>query len=190
MTINPSNHSSERAFTLIELLVVISIIALMIGILMPVLKNARVSAQRTKCAAHLKNIGIGWVAYADDFPEGFPNAVSLPSPVATAPPGELTIMKVLDHHIEAPNVYACPSDDRGYFAERATSYEYLVGLAIALDPTNAAVMAEWARKSPDLVPVLADAEPFHPAPHDLDRRQTVYHDAHVDWLFENLPTNP
>lgn len=57
---------SHRAFTLIELLVVISIIALLIALLLPSLGKARGAAKGSLCLAHLKQIGLGWQAYAYD----------------------------------------------------------------------------------------------------------------------------
>ncbi|GMU34383.1 MAG: type II secretion system protein [Planctomycetia bacterium] len=47
----------RRAFTLIELLVVVSIIATLIGILLPVLARARQVGRRTTCAVRLREVG-------------------------------------------------------------------------------------------------------------------------------------
>jgi prepilin-type N-terminal cleavage/methylation domain-containing protein/prepilin-type processing-associated H-X9-DG protein len=56
----------ERGFTLIELLVVIAIIALLMGILIPVLGSAREHARRVVCSQNEKNIGLGLFMYAND----------------------------------------------------------------------------------------------------------------------------
>ncbi len=64
----------RKAFTLIELLVVISIIALLIAILLPVLSKARYSANIVKCQVAVRSIAQVQLSYAIDHDEFFPEA--------------------------------------------------------------------------------------------------------------------
>jgi prepilin-type N-terminal cleavage/methylation domain-containing protein/prepilin-type processing-associated H-X9-DG protein len=57
----------QRGFTLIELLVVIAIIALLMGILMPVLRKAREQGRDVVCRNNLRQIGFGANFYADHY---------------------------------------------------------------------------------------------------------------------------
>jgi len=62
----------KRGFTLIELLVVISIIALLMGILLPVMGQARLQAKVVAVNAELREIGMALEAYSFDNNDKYP----------------------------------------------------------------------------------------------------------------------
>ncbi|MFZ2148396.1 MAG: type II secretion system protein [Sedimentisphaerales bacterium] len=62
----------KRGFTLIELLVVISIIALLMGILLPVMGQARLQAKVVSVNAELREIGMALEAYSFDNDDKYP----------------------------------------------------------------------------------------------------------------------
>ena len=63
---------ASTGFTLIELLVVIAIIAILAAILFPVFAQAREKARQTVCTSNVKEIGLAWLMYVQDYDECFP----------------------------------------------------------------------------------------------------------------------
>ena len=69
-----------RGFTLIELLVVVAILALLAAILFPVFGRVRENARRASCQSNLRQAGLGFHQYSQDYDERFPSYMASSSP--------------------------------------------------------------------------------------------------------------
>lgn len=108
-------------FTLVELLVVISIIALLLAILMPSLKKARIQTQRLTCSTQLKQMGLAYNCYASDNNEKLPQFDYLSWYAGTRSMrywkwGEDVLRAFLDKegvyptYMPEPIIFYCPTD--------------------------------------------------------------------------------
>ena len=64
---------TDPAFTLIELLVVVAIIAVLAGLLLPSLTQAKTSAYSVKCRSNLRQLALALQLYVGDF-HAYPHA--------------------------------------------------------------------------------------------------------------------
>lgn len=118
----------RAAFTLIELLVVIAIIAILAAILFPVFARAREQARKASCTSNVKQLGLAWMMYVQDYDETFPptNSPTAPVPEYVLRPGSfpcrpcrpVNIKTGLPYdprpyampYIKNTQIFVCPSD--------------------------------------------------------------------------------
>lgn len=101
----------KRAFTLIELLVVIGIISILASVLLPVFGRARENARRSSCQSNLKQIGMGFLQYSQDFDETLPFPFMGANGNASNPAAPLyKWMDSIYPYVKSEQLFNCPSD--------------------------------------------------------------------------------
>ncbi|BCM93800.1 hypothetical protein IAD21_05691 [Abditibacteriota bacterium] len=101
----------RSAFTLIELLVVIAIIAILAAILFPVFSRARENARRASCQSNLKQIGLGFMQYAQDFDGWTPGSITYGKQLSGTTNRGTSWPTTIFPYIKSEQVFTCPSGE-------------------------------------------------------------------------------
>ena len=83
------NLPTRRAFTLIELLVVITIIAILMGILLPALARAQENARRQTDKSILRQVWMGWDGYGAGHKGNYPTPAFMDREMVQIAPGQM-----------------------------------------------------------------------------------------------------
>lgn len=125
--------SRRRAFTLIEMLVVMGIIALLMGILFPVLAKVKDVARRTRARTEVKQLALAWNSYLNDYRTWFPSpggGVGLAASIRMMDAATVKILAGVDIANNSRSVmfYEFPSNTNSFFDPWSKEYQ------VALDP--------------------------------------------------------
>jgi len=118
----------RNGFTLIELLVVIAIIAILAAILFPVFAKVREKARQISCLSNMKQLGLAWTQYSEDYDETYPNSIWYGSGWASN----------IYPYIKSANVFRCPDESNSVVDTWDSAFVLVDYIASANIMTNSA----------------------------------------------------
>ena len=164
---NGGRYKTGWCFTLMELLVTIGILALLAGILLPALNNAREAARRTSCISNLHQLGTALELY------GATSGYRLPVCAGSFDPNAgPSIRSVLSQYVSnEKGIWQCPSDN--VKNRTGGSYDWNVyANGLRMDQKTLQIQGFY-------MPVMSDYDQFHRASGNDSRRNWLYLPAEV-----------
>lgn len=172
-----------KGFTLIELLVVIAIIAILAAILFPAFAKARESARRSSCASNLKQIGLAFMQYNQEYDDH----TMLVDETVTPP---VRWNNAVQPYIKSQQIFRCPSmpqetapPDSDYVVNGF--FTHALNMAVFQTPAEQILMTERAKDldDTDYHPwKIADFQPNIEKARHLETSNYLFADGHVKSL--------
>lgn len=171
----------SRGFSLVELMVVISIIATLMALLFPVVGGVRRRVYATECASQLKQIGVAFKMYQQDYGE-------FPDPD----------INFLAPHYVSPALLVCPwvklnvpydvlkKVDEGWLKARGIHWtNYFLFHRQALDELYRRGEAQISYSH--ILQIRGGATPLAYCREHREPYLAVFQDFHVYWFFPEAP---
>ncbi len=147
---------SKRGLTLVELLVVLAILAVLVGVAVPVSLSMVAKGREAACLSNLRSIGVGLQGYLQDHNQMLPTLALGRSSRSSQ---ELVLETVLLPYVGGgEDVFHCPAD-KVQFQQTGSSYNWNLtqnGLHISK------VAFFGIEDRPEAVPLVSDKEAWHP----------------------------
>lgn len=185
----------SRAFTLLELLVVVTVIAIVMGIVLPRLGGARAEARQAVCKSCMKNFGLSSSMYANDYNEFYPTHGLDLTVGRDNLRGLGSLCLLYDEYITAKKIYKCPStNDDPENPAIGLNIDPVLGLitatpagcSYAYDTQKGRLSDPTMKTPPARIAVFADKpDPLNRLRNSGNHRNTGqnvgYYDGHVEW---------
>jgi len=138
MTHNRTNAATvpRRGFTLVELLVVVSIIAVLIGLLLPAVQASRAAAQRAQCGSNLRQVGLAIIQFAETHRGAMPLSSH---DLAHGDEEESWIHTVAPFMESVDSIRICPTDPNGPARLRDDLTSYLLNSFVCIRGDTGAI---------------------------------------------------
>ena len=182
----------RRGLTLVEMLVVVAILAILLGILLPALTEARSQADRNGCMNNLYQIGAALDRFSEAHEGRLPVARSLAPPILDRSDNPPLMMKLIGQFRAGvgANIFHCPGDKMFLYPVCGISYFYNSAVSGRSVASLADGISRWPSRSE--VPLIWDADHnVYPSiqgtievPRFHEFRVSLFGDWHVDRLAD------
>jgi len=185
----PATKRKAGALTLIEVLVVVAVVAVLGAAILVALSRVRMRSSKIGCINNLKQVGLSFRMWANDYDDKFPMQISVTNggTMELVPSGLVfPHFQVMSNELNAPRVLVCPDDQTRRAATNFTldfedaHISYFVG--VDATSNQPAMLLSGDRQ------IMLDRVLLSPGLHSLSTNQDLGWPKQIHWYKDSRNT--